>query len=79
MESQTAFVELNDAADPDMIIKWEAQERSAHAGRAADPKAMDIYEVQLQKGTYPAAIMMRCQAYMIYMQHHPESNRNWTS
>ena len=32
------------------IREWEEQERLAHERRGIDPKAMDIYEVQLRKG-----------------------------
>ncbi|KAG1721902.1 uncharacterized protein EDB91DRAFT_1256307 [Suillus paluster] len=52
-ESTKAFNALNDAADPEMVKRWEAQERAAQASQIDDPSALDIYDVQLQKGKSP--------------------------
>ncbi|KAG1861514.1 hypothetical protein DFJ58DRAFT_839661 [Suillus subalutaceus] len=49
-ESQLAFEKLDETADDDKVRDWEAQERMAQEWRCHDPTAMDIYEVQLQKG-----------------------------
>ncbi|KAG1730911.1 hypothetical protein EDB19DRAFT_1831884 [Suillus lakei] len=48
-KSTKAFDSLNDAADPEMVERWEAQERHAQASRVKDLSALDIYNVQLQK------------------------------
>lgn len=49
-ESSQAFDELNDAADPDMVVLWEEQERTAQAYRIDNPSALDVYDVRLNKG-----------------------------
>jgi len=49
-DAKATFQEINDAADPEMVAIWEAQEKTAHSMRAVDRSAMDIYEVQLEKG-----------------------------
>lgn len=49
-ESSDAFERLNDAADPDMIERWEAEEKEAQDSRMTDHAAMDVYEVRLRKG-----------------------------
>ncbi|KAG0691964.1 hypothetical protein DFH29DRAFT_883337 [Suillus ampliporus] len=36
--------------DPEMVEWWEAQEGAAQASRMNDPSALDLYDVQLQKG-----------------------------
>ncbi|KAG1738640.1 uncharacterized protein EDB91DRAFT_1237709 [Suillus paluster] len=51
VESKIAFQNLSETAHPDMVILWEAEEALAHANRLDDPTAMDIYEVQLEKGS----------------------------
>jgi hypothetical protein len=33
-----------------MVILWKEEEAIAHANRAEDPAAMDIYEVRLERG-----------------------------
>ncbi|KAG1747317.1 hypothetical protein EDB19DRAFT_1686667 [Suillus lakei] len=48
-ESKLAFDNLNETAHPEMVILWKAEEALAHANRAEDPTAMDIYEVRLEK------------------------------
>ncbi|KAG1865683.1 hypothetical protein C8R48DRAFT_600837, partial [Suillus tomentosus] len=48
-ESKLAFQKLSETAHPDIVILWEAEEALAHASRAEDPTAMDIYEVRLEK------------------------------
>ncbi|KAG1751738.1 hypothetical protein EDB19DRAFT_1893107 [Suillus lakei] len=49
-KSTEAFDSLNDAADLEMVEWWEAQERHAQASRVKDLSALDIYDIQLQKG-----------------------------
>jgi hypothetical protein len=49
-ESSQAFEELNDAADPDMVVRWEEQEKVAQASRIDNPSALDVYDVRLNKG-----------------------------
>ncbi|KAG2345168.1 hypothetical protein BDR05DRAFT_868925, partial [Suillus weaverae] len=44
-----AFNELNDAADPDMVDRWEIQEMMAQAAQINDPSTLDVYDVQLHK------------------------------
>ncbi|KAG2748626.1 hypothetical protein P692DRAFT_201805774 [Suillus brevipes Sb2] len=48
-ESSEAFEKLNDAADPDIIEQWEAEEKAAQDSRMTDPAAMDVYDVRLRK------------------------------
>ncbi|KAG1796925.1 uncharacterized protein HD556DRAFT_1441100 [Suillus plorans] len=48
-ESKLAFYNLNETANPDMVILWEAEETLAHENRAKDSTAMDIYEVWLER------------------------------
>ncbi|KAG1863518.1 hypothetical protein DFJ58DRAFT_724933 [Suillus subalutaceus] len=52
-ESKLAFDNLNETAQPDMVIIWKEEEALAHANRAEDPAAMDIYEVRLERGKSP--------------------------
>ncbi|KAG1772256.1 hypothetical protein EV702DRAFT_937639, partial [Suillus placidus] len=49
VESSQAFDELNDVADPDMVDRWEEQERTAQASWMEDPSTLDIYDVWLNK------------------------------
>ncbi|KAG2073301.1 hypothetical protein BDR04DRAFT_1127297 [Suillus decipiens] len=49
-ESKLAFDNLNETAQPDMVILWKEEEVITHANRAEDPAAMDIYEVRLERG-----------------------------
>jgi hypothetical protein len=49
-ESSQAFNKLNDAADPDMVVRWEEQERVAQASRIDNSSALDVYDVWLNKG-----------------------------
>lgn len=49
-ESMTAFEKLNDTVDPAMVEAWVEQDREAQLHRNMDPSAMDIFDVQLQKG-----------------------------
>jgi hypothetical protein len=49
-ESRQAFDELNDVADPDMVVRWEEQENVAQASRIDNPSAIDVYDVRLNKG-----------------------------
>ncbi|KAG1784364.1 uncharacterized protein HD556DRAFT_1243099, partial [Suillus plorans] len=46
-ESKLAFDNLNETANPDMVVLWKAEEALAHANRAEDPTAMDIYEASV--------------------------------
>ncbi|KAG2095275.1 uncharacterized protein F5147DRAFT_747748 [Suillus discolor] len=48
-KSTAAFQKLHDAADPTIVEKWEEQDRQAQIRRLADPSAMDVFDVQLQK------------------------------
>ncbi|KAG2057442.1 hypothetical protein BDR06DRAFT_980855 [Suillus hirtellus] len=49
-ESTLSFQNLNKTVQPAMVILWEAEGAVAQANRLEDPTAMDIYEVQLEKG-----------------------------
>ncbi|KIK39195.1 hypothetical protein CY34DRAFT_25361 [Suillus luteus UH-Slu-Lm8-n1] len=49
-ESTLAFDNLNETAQPDMVILWKEEEALAHTNRAEDPAAMDIYKVRLERG-----------------------------
>ncbi|KAG0692326.1 hypothetical protein DFH29DRAFT_882655 [Suillus ampliporus] len=49
-ESTEAFDALNGVADLEMVERWEAQEGAAQASQMNDPSALDLYDVQLQKG-----------------------------
>ncbi|KAG2740011.1 hypothetical protein P692DRAFT_20653946, partial [Suillus brevipes Sb2] len=49
-ESSQAFEELYDATDPDMVVRWEEQEKVAQASRIDNPSALDFYDVRLNKG-----------------------------
>ncbi|KAG0699572.1 hypothetical protein DFH29DRAFT_877228 [Suillus ampliporus] len=49
-ESTEAFDTLNGATDLEMVEWWEAQEGAAQASRMNDPSALNLYDVQLQKG-----------------------------
>ncbi|KAG1751888.1 hypothetical protein EDB19DRAFT_1628301 [Suillus lakei] len=48
-KSTTTFQKLNESADAAKVIEWEEQERFAQQCRTINPKAMDIYEVQLRR------------------------------
>ncbi|KAG1782095.1 hypothetical protein EV702DRAFT_1041810 [Suillus placidus] len=48
-ESTATFQKLNETADAAKVIEWEEQERLAQQRCTINPKAMDIYEVQLQR------------------------------
>ncbi|KAG1777149.1 hypothetical protein EV702DRAFT_1045541 [Suillus placidus] len=48
-ESTEVFEKLNDAADPDMVQRWEAEEIEAQDSQMTDPTAMDVYDVRLRK------------------------------
>lgn len=50
--SKLAFDRLHETADADQVSDGEAQEKLAQEQRHGDPTAMDIYEVQLQKGYF---------------------------
>ncbi|KAG1748871.1 uncharacterized protein EDB91DRAFT_1022914, partial [Suillus paluster] len=50
-DSQYAFEQLTETADDDTLAKWEAEAAVAQDDRLHNPGAMDIYEVQLTKGT----------------------------
>ncbi|KAG1894989.1 uncharacterized protein F5891DRAFT_1194653 [Suillus fuscotomentosus] len=50
IEFNEAFEKLNATADPALVLQWAEQEAHAQASRLHDPKSMDIYEVQLDKG-----------------------------
>jgi hypothetical protein len=59
VESKLAFDNLNETAQPDMVILWKEKELIAHANRAEDPAAMDIYEVQLERGKCLLSLVVR--------------------
>ncbi|KAG1792281.1 uncharacterized protein HD556DRAFT_1309358 [Suillus plorans] len=48
-ESAAAFQKLNESANAAKVIEWEEQDRVAQEHRTVNPKAMDIYEVQLRR------------------------------
>ncbi|KAG2112328.1 uncharacterized protein F5147DRAFT_650963 [Suillus discolor] len=52
-DSNEAFEKLNSTADPALVEEWEMQEADAQTACLHDPKSMDIYDVQLQKGKSP--------------------------
>ncbi|KAG1717408.1 hypothetical protein EDB19DRAFT_1653793, partial [Suillus lakei] len=56
-ESTTAFQKLNESTDAAKVIEWEEQERLAQQRHTVNPKAMDIYEVQLCRGMRPYLII----------------------
>ncbi|KAG1766638.1 hypothetical protein EDD22DRAFT_950407 [Suillus occidentalis] len=49
LESSDAFEKLNDTADPDVIERWEAEEKEAQDSHVSDPTAMDMYGVHLRE------------------------------
>ncbi|KAG1721118.1 hypothetical protein EDB19DRAFT_2029710 [Suillus lakei] len=67
-ESKLAFDNLNETAQPDMVILWKEEEAIAHANRAEDPAAMDIYEVRLERG--------KCLLLLIVRQLQQENSRS---
>ncbi|KAG1848923.1 hypothetical protein DFJ58DRAFT_716992 [Suillus subalutaceus] len=69
-ESKLAFDNLNETAQPDMVIIWKEEEALAHANRAEDPAAMDIYEVQLERGKSPTRKQQELR--LLQAQNHPE-------
>jgi len=52
MSTEGAFVELDTRVPVELHELWAQQEKSALENRATDPKSMDIFEVQLEKGIY---------------------------
>ncbi|KAG2105107.1 uncharacterized protein F5147DRAFT_775427 [Suillus discolor] len=67
-ESKLAFQNLSETAHPDIVILWEVEEAIAHASRAEDPTAMDIYEVRLEKAPTRKQQELR----LLQAQNHPE-------
>ncbi|KAG1875401.1 hypothetical protein DFJ58DRAFT_836039 [Suillus subalutaceus] len=49
-KSSQAFDALNNAAEPEMVNRWQAQEREAQSLQIDGPSALDIYDVWMQKG-----------------------------
>jgi len=47
-----SFAALDNGVPPEVRQKWEHEETVALANRIVDPKAMDIFEVQLEKGEH---------------------------
>jgi hypothetical protein len=45
-----SFMELDNGVPSELRQKWVEEEIMALANRILDPKAMDIFEVQLKKG-----------------------------
>jgi len=52
MSAEGAFAELDTRVPVELHELWAQQEKSALENRATDPKSMDIFEVQLEKGIY---------------------------
>jgi len=52
MSAEGAFVELDTRVSVELHELWVQQEKLALENRATDPKSMDIFEVQLEKGIY---------------------------
>ena len=42
--------ELSESIEPELMDTWEAQEAEALQNRRRDIKAMDIYEVRMERG-----------------------------
>ena len=60
-----SFAELDNGVPPELWQKWVQQEMTALTNQILDPKAMDIVEVQLQKGedqTRGIDLMLICTA-----------------
>ncbi|KAG2046513.1 hypothetical protein BDR06DRAFT_899105 [Suillus hirtellus] len=70
LESKLAFDNLNETANPNMVVLWKAEEALAHANRAEDPTAMDIYEVQLERGKSPTKKQQ--ELHLLQAQNRPE-------
>ncbi|KAG1890021.1 hypothetical protein F4604DRAFT_1673521 [Suillus subluteus] len=51
-DSKMAFEKLDQTANANQVREWEEQEKLAQQRRTIDPKAMDIYEVRMQKGVW---------------------------
>ncbi|KAI6010334.1 hypothetical protein EDC04DRAFT_2510232, partial [Pisolithus marmoratus] len=47
--TEEAFTSLNDTLPNELQEQWEQEEQAAFAKRTDDPRAMDIFDVQLQK------------------------------
>ncbi|KAG2033074.1 hypothetical protein BDR03DRAFT_872783, partial [Suillus americanus] len=67
-ESKLVFDNLNETAQPDMFILWKEEEALAHANRAEDPAAMEIYEVQLERGK----CLLSLELHLLQAQNHPD-------
>ena len=52
MSVEGAFAELDTRVPVELHELWAQQEKSALENRVTDPKSMDIFEVQLEKGIY---------------------------
>jgi len=52
MSAEGAFAELDTRVPVELHELWAQQEKLALENRATDPKSMDIFEVQLEKGIY---------------------------
>ncbi|KAG2030285.1 hypothetical protein BDR03DRAFT_987194 [Suillus americanus] len=69
VESKLAFDNLNETAQHDMVILWKEEEVLAHTNRVEDPAAMDIYEVQLERGKSPTRKQQELR--LLQAQNHP--------
>lgn len=49
-DSRQAFEELNDSADPTLVDAWRMLGKAAADRRDEDENAMDVYDVQVEKG-----------------------------
>ena len=52
MSAEGAFSELDTRVLVELHELWAQQEKLALENMATDPKSMDIFEVQLEKGIY---------------------------
>ena len=51
--NEVAFDEISQAMTPEHRTQWAQMERDALAARVAQPEAMDIYDVKMQKRAHP--------------------------
>ncbi|KAL4080464.1 hypothetical protein J3A83DRAFT_4366792 [Scleroderma citrinum] len=56
--AENAFRDLNTTLPDQLQVGWEQQEQKALQDRIQDPKAMDIFDVQLQKALSIKSIEM---------------------
>jgi hypothetical protein len=56
-ESLTAFEGLDGSLPMEQHLAWLEQEQQAMEARKSNPKAMDIFEVQMDKGEFLTVLM----------------------